>query len=75
MIQNKMWPPPDNWVEVIVLWDDVLSGPQYPIGEILNWIDNASGGEYHLHGYQSTEGFCFRFKNPADATHFKLRWL
>jgi hypothetical protein len=70
-----MWPPPDNWDEVVVLWDDILGGPKYPIKDILAWLDDVPGGEYHLHGYQSTEGFSIRFKNPEDATHFKLRWL
>ena len=74
MKRIEQWPPPD-WTEIIVLWDDVLHGPQYPIREILAWVDSAPGGEYHLHGYKSTEGFSFRFCNPKDATHFRLRWL
>jgi hypothetical protein len=70
-----MWPPPEDWTEVVVLWDDVLAGPKYPIKQILDWLEAAPGGKYHLHGYNSTEGFAFRFKNPRDATHFKLKWL
>jgi hypothetical protein len=68
------WPPP-KWTEVVVLWDDILGGPGYPIQKILYWIDKEPGGRYHLHGYNSTEGFAFRFENPGDAVHFKLRWL
>ena len=67
--------PSELWSEVIILWRDVFDGPKYPISEILNWLETAEGGRYHLHGFNSTEGFCFRFENPADATHFKLRWL
>jgi hypothetical protein len=72
---EEMWPPPNAWSEVIVLWDDVLSGPRYPIKKILEWLETAPGGEYHIHGYESTEGFSFRFKRAEDATHFRLRWL
>jgi hypothetical protein len=71
---QEMWPPP-AWTEIIVLWSDILEGPQYPIREILEWVDAVPGGRYHLHGYKSTEGFSFRFERPKDATHFKLRWL
>ena len=72
---SQMWPPPKDWAEVIVLWKDVMGDPRYPIRDILDWLITAPGGEYHVHGYQSTEGFSFRFRNPEDATHFKLRWL
>jgi hypothetical protein len=72
---SEIWPPPENWTEIIILWDDVLNGPRYPIKEILNWVDNVPGDGYHLHGYNSTEGFSFRFQNPKDAVHFKLRWV
>lgn len=72
---QEMWPPPKDWIEVIVLWSDILGGPRYPIKEILEWIDREPGGEYHLHGYKSTEGFSFRFRDLSDAVHFTLRWL
>ena len=65
----------DSWEEVVILWIDVMEGPKYPIREILDWIDTAEGGRYHLHGFNSTEGFCFRFERAEDATHFKLKWL
>jgi len=72
---DQLWPPPEDWTEVVVLWDDVLGGPRFPIREILEWLEAAPGGDYHIHGYESTEGFSFRFRNAEDATHFKLRWL
>lgn len=69
-----MWPPPD-WSEVIVLWKDIMdmkfSGRAR---EMLDWVDKTEGGNYHLHGYKSTEGFAFRFENPYDAIVFRLKW-
>jgi hypothetical protein len=67
--------PHPDWEEVVILWNDILGGPGYRIRDILEWIDQAPGGRYHLHGYKSTEGFSFRFERPEDATYFKLRWL
>lgn len=72
---DQMWPPPEHWFEVIVLWSDVLEGPKYPIKKMLDWLEVAPGGDYHIHGYESTEGFSFRFKDARDAIHFRLRWL
>lgn len=69
---QEPWP---DWEEVIILWDNIHKPPSYPIREILNWIESAPGGKYHLHGYKSTEGFAFRFERPEDATFFRLRWL
>ena len=66
--------PHPDWAEVIILWEEILEPPKYPISEILVWIDSAPGGRYHLHGYQSTEGFAFRFSDPGDALIFKLKW-
>jgi len=66
--------PPD-WEEVVILWEDVFSGPMYPIRQMLEWVKDTPGDVYHLHGWNSTEGFSFRFRNPNDATHFKLKWL
>jgi hypothetical protein len=71
---DEIWPPPD-WTEIVIVWDDIIEGPKYPIKEILAWVDSAPGGRYHLHGFNSTEGFSFRFERPEDAVHFKLRWL
>ena len=31
-------------------------------------------GRYHVHGWQSTKGFAFRFEDPRDAVLFKLTW-
>jgi len=67
--------PPPNWTSIIILWNDILSGPDYRIRDILEWIDDAPGGRYHLHGHQFDKGFDFRFERPEDATYFKLRWL
>jgi hypothetical protein len=67
--------PAPNWTEVVVLWDQIMNHPRYPIREILSWIDHAPGGCYHLHGYDSTNGFAFRFERAKDATYFKLKWL
>jgi hypothetical protein len=67
--------PLPDWQEVVILWDDVLRGPKYDIAWILHWLNYAPGGRYHLHGYNSTEGFAFRFERPEDATYFILKWL
>ena len=42
---------------------------------ILSWVEQQPGGRYHLHGWQSTQGFAFRFERPEDATVFAARWL
>jgi hypothetical protein len=65
----------DTWDEIVILWEDVFNGPRYPIREILAWLEDAPGGRYHLYGWNSTEGFAFRFERAEDATYFKLRWL
>ena len=67
---QEPWP---DWTEVIILWDDILAD-NYPIRHILNWIDDAPGGRYHVHGWKSTEGFAFRFEDPRDAILFSLTW-
>jgi hypothetical protein len=54
------------------MWDSILGPPYFNIKKILHWADTAPGGRYHLHGYNSTEGFAFRFENEHDATIFKL---
>lgn len=73
MIQYECWPPPD-WPEVIITWKTMLDYSDYSPNMIMHWIDNAPGGRYHLHGFQATEGFAFRFERPEDATMFALRW-
>ncbi len=74
MIKFDHWPPPP-WTEVVVLWEDILNPPNYPIRDILDWVNNFSGDRYHLHGFKATEGFAFRFENPKDAFMFRLMWL
>lgn len=67
--------PSDGWTLVVVTWDDIMNHPHYPIRDILEWIEEHKGGRYTLRGYESTEGFEFRFELPEDAVYFKLRWL
>jgi len=68
------WPPP-KWTEVIITWNDLMSRNQSGIvNKMLDWLYDHPGDGYHLHGYKSTEGFAFRFKNPQDAVIFALRW-
>jgi hypothetical protein len=67
--------PPASWIQIVILWNDVFYGPQYPIREILNWVDKYPGGQYFLQGCNSTDGFDFRFERAEDATFFKLLWL
>ena len=67
--------PYPEWDEVIILWDYIIQPPKYDIKKILIWLETAPGGRYHLHGYNFTEGFSFRFENPQDATYFRLKWL
>lgn len=67
--------PHPEWEEVIIPWGEILGPPRYPIKQILEWVDVAPGGRYHLHGHKGVDGFAFRFENPADATLFRLRWL
>ena len=75
MEQVSYTEPHPEWTEIVILWSEILYGPKYPIKQILEWIDAAPGGRYHLHGHDSTEGFAFRFEDPRDATYFKLKWL
>jgi hypothetical protein len=69
----QLWPPPD-WTECVIRWDYIIDSPTHP-QDLYNWCDNhASPGRYHVHGWQSTEGFAFRFEDPRDAILFKLKW-
>ena len=78
MKKIECWPPPE-WTEVVITWNDILHyRPTFfhgRIRSILDWVDRMPGSRYHLHGYNSTEGFAFRFEDPKDATYFKLKWL
>lgn len=73
MERLESWPPPE-WPEVVIRWGTILSNNSYSVRDMLDWIDDAPGGQYHLHGYKSTEGFAFRFKHEEDATMFSLKW-
>ena len=73
MKRIDMWPPP-YWTEVVVTWETMLANADRAPNAILEWVEKQPGGEYHLHGYKSTEGFAFRFRREKDATLFRLRW-
>jgi hypothetical protein len=75
MDQLTLWPPPD-WVECIISWEHILANSNIHPNEYYTWCDlHPSSGRYHVHGWQSTEGFAFRFEDPRDAVLFKLRWM
>lgn len=74
MKKVEMWPPPNDWTEVIIMWNEVLQHPYIPIRKLLDWVDMAPGGKYHLSGYNATEGFSFRFERDRDAVLFRLYW-
>jgi hypothetical protein len=74
MIQLQFWPPPD-WTECVVSWDYILQNRKPHPQALYDWCNrHASTGRYHVHGWQSTEGFAFRFEDQQDAIIFKLRW-
>ena len=73
MIKADIWPPPP-WPEIVIPWSRMLDEPGLA-PEVLDWVERAPGGYYHLHGYKTTEGFSFRFQRPEDATMFALRWV
>ena len=74
MDQLKLWPPPD-WHECVVGWDYILKSKEVHAQDLYNWCNQYnSPGRYHVHGWQSTEGFAFRFEDPRDAIVFKLTW-
>jgi hypothetical protein len=74
MDQLKLWPPPE-WTECIVSWDYILQSKEFYPRHLYEWCEQYPGpGRYHVHGWQSTEGFAFRFEDPRDAVLFKLTW-
>ena len=74
MKQFTMWPPPD-WTECVVTWDYILQTHTVRPQDLYNWCDHhTSPNRYHAHGWQSTEGFAFRFEDQKDAIMFKLTW-
>jgi hypothetical protein len=75
MIQLQTWPPPD-WTEVVVTWEIMLHNADRAPNNITEWCYRYPGhGRWHLHGFQSTEGFAFRFEDARDATIFRLSWI
>lgn len=78
MIQLKAWPPPDNWIECVVTWAWLMSShgpPEGTINEMYDWCNSyPSVSRWHVHGWQSTDGFVFKFEDPKDAIIFKLKW-
>ena len=72
MSRTEMWPPPP-WPEIVIPWPRMVDEPGLA-RTIIDWVERAPGGHYHLHGYKSTEGFAFRFQRAEDATMFALRW-
>ena len=74
MLQHQFWPPPE-WTECVVAWDYILQDRTLYPQALYDWCNNqTSTGRYHVHGWQSTQGFAFRFEDPRDALVFKLRW-
>lgn len=75
MTKIDMWPPPEDWTEVVIPWTQMLVPFTFrqPL-VIIKWVEDQPGGRYHLHGWQSTQGFAFRFERPEDATAFALKW-
>ena len=71
MIRIEAWPPPD-WTEVAITWDWIMESRSRNVADIFNWLHNQPGGRFHLHGYNGTKGFAFRFEDPMDATWFKI---
>jgi hypothetical protein len=67
--------PPPPWTEVVVMWSTMLHNADRAPNDITEWCYRYPGhGRWHLHGYNNTEGFAFRFEDARDATAFKLRW-
>jgi len=74
MIQLVAWAPPD-WTQCVVAWTWILENYSGGPHDIYAWCDQyPSSARYHVHGWQSTEGFAFRFEDARDATVFKLTW-
>ena len=70
----EAWPPPDGWSEVVITWRTMLDNSDYRPNAIEEWCQHNIHSRWHLHGYQATEGFAFRFEDPRDAVLFRLRW-
>lgn len=68
------WPPPEGWTEVIITWKTMLDHSDYRPNAIEDWCVANIQKRYHLHGFQYTEGFAYRFEDPNEAMLFALRW-
>lgn len=73
-MKYEAWPPPEGWTEVVVTWRTMLDHSDYAPNAIESWCQTNIKQRWHLHGFQSTEGFAFRFEDPRDATLFVLKW-
>ena len=74
MTQLESWPPP-AWTQVVVTWSTMLNTSDHAPNEITKWCRGYPGhGRWHLHGWNGTLGFAFRFEDARDATAFQLRW-
>ena len=73
MIQFAAWPPP-HWTEVVITWDQILENKRLSPNMLYEWCSNQPGGMFHVHGWENTKGFAFRFEQPKDATMFALVW-
>jgi len=75
MKQLEAWPPPLSWTECVVTWRTMLAHADYSPNDIMTWLNQyPSKYRFHLHGWQSTEGFAFRFEDTKDALAFVLTW-
>jgi hypothetical protein len=74
MLQFLAWPPPD-WHEVVVTWDQILYTKHINPNQLYQWCEQHPGARFHVHGWQSTEGFAFRFEHKQDAVVFALTWV
>jgi len=71
--QFMAWPPP-SWTQCVITWDTIFEKKCRP-QTLYDWCDRyPSESCYHVHGWESTEGFAFRFEDPRDAVVFKLTW-
>ena len=74
MKQFVAWPPP-SWTECVVTWDEIMNSSQLRPQALYDWCDKyPSSHLYHVHGWENTSGFAFRFEDPRDALVFKLTW-
>lgn len=73
-MKYENWPPPEGWAEVVITWQQMLDHADYAPNAIEQWCEQNIQERWHLHGYQQTEGFAFRFEDPREAVLFALKW-